>query len=270
MHWNFLTERLDPDALYFDCRSEGLYAESTIQGAYGAAFAKKPFGSGPQSLSKLSGYLSGVIQAIENEKKSSIVVFDEGAGMYASRLTWLLMGAGITDVKILYLRFSEIPGDYKGEGAGQISLDAHARAIKLKGIASVNQVKENLTRVQLIDARTPDEFEGRLPRMNNSESGDICGRIPGSVNWDWRNLYGPDGHLKDRFEIMEDVRRIGLIQERPTIIYDYNGARSATTALVLGRSGYRHVSVYLGSWMEWRKTRLPKQNMRIYAGPAVH
>ena len=43
-----------------DCRSDNQYRESTIKGALGASFAKKPFGSGPQSMAKLSGFIEDV------------------------------------------------------------------------------------------------------------------------------------------------------------------------------------------------------------------
>ncbi|MDH5657292.1 MAG: rhodanese-like domain-containing protein, partial [Spirochaetia bacterium] len=90
--------------------------------------------------------------------------------------------------------------------------------------------------------------------------------IPGSVNWDWRLLYGENGHIKSRQELVSQIRKIGIIQERPTLLYDFNGARSCSTALVLSRCGYKQISVYLGSWMEWRKSSLPKQNVQNWSG----
>lgn len=269
LSWNFLNEYIEDGPLYLDCRSESLYDQGTIEGAYGAAYIKKPFGSGPQSLGRLSGFLNAVIETAGKMSKSKIIVFDEGVGMYASRMAWLLMGAGFESVQILSLRFQEIPGEMMGKGAGQITGEEMKAPLNIKGISSITQVQQNLTRVQLLDVRTPEEYNGDIPRMSNFEPGSICGRIPGSLNWDWRRLYGPDGHLKDKSEIIVDIRSIGLIQERPTVIYDFNGARSSTTALVLSRCGYRQVNIYLGSWMEWRKSRLPKQNMNVWAGEAV-
>ena len=127
-------------------------------------------------------------------------------------------------------------------------------------IILINNLQKELTRVQLIDARTPEEYEGELPRMISPEPGSMCGRIPGSINWDWRSLYNQDGVLRDKMDIIMDIKRMGFMQERPTVIYDFNGARSCTMALVMHCCGYRNISVYLGSWMEWRKSNLPKQN----------
>ncbi|MBI3395752.1 MAG: thiosulfate sulfurtransferase [Spirochaetia bacterium] len=259
--WNFLTDEVDPGALLLDCRSEEQYSQGTLARAVGAAFVKKPYGSGPASMSKLSGYL------IEIKKRAGdrpVICFDEGEGMYASRLAWLLMGMGLPDVRLLGIRSSDFTKDMIKPGTEQIESGPTDVALPLKGIVTIGFLQQNLTRVQLIDVRTPEEYEGVLPRMTNPEPGSVCGRIPGSINWDWRLLYGPEGHLKTKMAIIMDIKRIGLIQERPTVLYDFNGARSCTAALLLSRCGHRQVQVYLGSWMEWRKSSMPKQNMRKY------
>jgi thiosulfate/3-mercaptopyruvate sulfurtransferase len=264
LKWNFLIETMDPDAVYLDCRSEEQYNLSSIRGAHGAAFIKKPFGSGPNSVMTLSNFLRSVKSIVKDGNQ--VVVFDEGEGMYASRMLWLLYGIGISQAKLLAIRFVDIAPEMLGEGAGQITAASETKSIEIKGTIPVSYVQKNLTKMQILDVRMPEEYQGSLPRMVNPEIGSVCGRIPGSINWDWRRLYGLDGHLKSKVEMISDIRSIGLIQERPTMIYDFNGARSCTTALVLTRCGYRDVNVYLGSWMEWRKTDLPKQNVRIWRG----
>ena len=262
-NWNFLTSEPDAGALYLDCRSEDQYEQGTVKGALGAAFIKKPFGSGPQSTQKLSGYLTALKKAV-GEKR--IVVFDEGEGMYACRMLWMLYGMDINDARILAMKYQEIPKELLGKGAGQIQEEPGASAVKLKGFETLSNIQQNLTKLQIVDVRMPEEYTGEIPRMINPEVGSVCGRIPGSVNWDWRLLYGIDGHIKGKGELVSQIRKTGIIPERPTLLYDFNGARSCTTALVLSRCGYRQISVYLGSWMEWRKTNLPKQNMQIWKG----
>ncbi len=265
LSWNFLAEDLEENAIYLDCRSEELYEKSTIRGAHGAAFIKKPYGSGPQSMQKLSGFVK-TIQKIAADK--TIIAFDEGEGMYASRMTWVLQASGI-NARMLGTRFQDFPDSWEGEGRGQIECESSVDSIVWKGIATIGFLQQNLTRVQLLDVRTPEEYDGVLPRLTQPEDGSICGRIPGSMNWDWRTLYDTEGHIRQKMSVISDIKRIGLIQERPTVIYDYNGARSCTTALVLSRCGYRQVQVYMGSWMEWRKTALPKQNTRAFVGAAL-
>lgn len=254
---------MESDSLYIDCRSEEQYANGTVKGALGAAFIKKPYGSGPQSSAKLSSYLASLKKAADKKK---IIVFDEGEGMYACRMLWLLYGIDLNDAKILAMKFTDIPPEKMGAGSGQIEADSEAPVLKLKGVESLTNIQQSLTKLQIVDVRMPEEYDGILPRMINPELGSVCGRIPGSTNWDWRLLYDKDGHIKGKGELVSQIRATGIIPERPTLVYDFNGARSCTTALILSRCGYRQVSVYLGSWMEWRKTSLPKQNMRVWKG----
>ncbi|MEQ8351127.1 MAG: rhodanese-like domain-containing protein [Leptospiraceae bacterium] len=262
MSWNFLTPEIPEDSLMLDCRSENQYRESTIKGAVGASFAKKPFGSGPQSMAKLSGFVEDVRNRMQ--KHRGILIFDEGQGMYASRLGWLLHSAGIKDFMILSRKFDDLDPSMLGPGQDLLESPPAEKPTTFQGICSISHVQINLTKVQLVDVRTPEEHEGKVPRMLSPEPGSICGKIPGSMNFDWRRLYDKKGNLRPRPDVLTAIRSMGLIPERPTILYDFNGARSSTMALVLTRCGYKHVSVYLGSWMEWRKSSLPKQNYKIW------
>ena len=262
MNWDFLADFIEPNALLLDCRSEDAFSAGTLAGAFGVAAIKKPFGSGPKSMAQLSGIINEILARANG--KSSIISFDEGQGMYASRMTWLLHTIGYTKAKMLSAKISEMKPEQLEPGQEQIPVHAADKPRTFRGIFSIAELQQNLTRVQLLDVRTPNEYEGLLPRLTNPEPDSICGRIPGSINWDWRLLYGPDGHLKEKMGLLMEIKKRGLIQERPTVIYDYNGARSCTTALILRNSGYKQIHVYLGSWMEWRKSNLPKQNVRAW------
>lgn len=264
MSWNFLTDTIPDGALLLDCRSDGPYAKSTLKGALGASYIKKPFGSGPVSLGRLSGFLE-LIRA-RADKHSSILVFDEGQGMYAGRMAFLLEAAGIGPVFIYSRRLENVEAGLLAPGKETLVSEPLEKPLPLQGIVAMSHVQVNLTKVQLVDVRTPEEHDGLVPRMVQPEVGSVCGKIPGSMNYDWRRLYDAKGAIRPRGEVGGDVRSIGLIPERPTILYDFNGARSCTVGLVLKRLGYRQVQVYLGSWMEWRKSTLPKQNVRTWKG----
>ncbi len=213
-------------------------------------------------MAKLSGFIEDVRNRMQ--KHRGILIFDEGQGMYASRLGWLLHSAGIKDFLILSRKFGELESGMLAPGTETLDSAPADKPSTFQGICSISHVQVNLTKVQLVDVRTPEEHEGKLPRMVSPEPGSICGKIPGSMNFDWRRLYDAKGNLKPRPDVLAAIRSMGLIPERPTILYDFNGARSSTMALVLTRCGYKHVSVYLGSWMEWRKSSLPKQNYKVW------
>jgi thiosulfate/3-mercaptopyruvate sulfurtransferase len=260
--WNFLTAQIEEDALLLDCRSEEAFAESTIRGACSAANIRKAHGSGPNSILKLSGFVRSIQKLAEGKK--SIITFDEGMGMFAGKMAWVLKSAGMKNVSVLGRRFADLDPSELGQGREVIVEQEVKTPIAFKGIVPISHVQTNLTRVQLVDVRSPEEYEGIIPRLISPEPGSRCGRIPGAVNYDWRLIYDEGGNIRPRNDVGRELRMAGLIPERPTILYDFNGARASMMAFIFLECHYRHVEVFLGSWMEWRKTRLPAQNAHIW------
>ncbi|MCS7204808.1 MAG: sulfurtransferase [Leptospiraceae bacterium] len=262
--WKFLISEIPKNSLLLDCREEQFYKEKTIKGAYSAALIRKPTGSSDKSLLKLSSFLKSIEDLSENYE--NIIVFDEGLGMFAGKLAFLLKQILEKNKKIyIYNKlFDEIPESELEPGKIVISETKIQKPYQFKDIVSISYVQINLIKVQLIDVRTKDEYEGLIPRFNNSEPGEICGRIPGSIHFDWLELYDETGYLLPKQTVLKKLKKANLILERPTILYDYNGARACFMALVLKESKYKDVKVYLGSWLEWRKTQLPKQNLNVW------
>ena len=56
--------------------------------------------------------------------------------------------------------------------------------------AGFEYVKDNLGKIKIIDARTPEEFDGTVIRAARA------GHIPTSENIDWSNNLTSDGKLK--------------------------------------------------------------------------
>ncbi|MBW7857689.1 MAG: thiosulfate sulfurtransferase [Leptonema sp. (in: Bacteria)] len=260
--WTFLAYDIEADDLLLDCRSEEAFTAATIRGAYSAALIRKAHGSGPNSLLKLSGFVKSVQKLAENKK--NIIVFDEGMGMFSGKMAWVLKSAGLKNVQVYGRRFSDVESSDTAPGLEVITEQDLKSPINFRGIVPISHVQTQLTRVQLVDVRSPEEYDGILPRHVNPEPGSRCGRLPGSLNFDWRQIYDGDGYIRSKVEIGKELRLAGLIPERPTILYDYNGARSSVMAFLFQECNYRHVDVFLGSWMEWRKTRLPAQNSSVW------
>ncbi len=262
LDWKFLISYIPDNALLLDCRSVEEYQKSTIKGAYCAALIKKPYGSSTKSLLKLSSALKTILDL--SQSYENIVIFDEGLGMYAGKLCFLLKSITNKKVYILNKLFSEIPESKLGEGKNIIEETPVEKPFDFKDIVPISYVQINLVKAQLIDVRTYEEYEGLLPRYINPEPGSLCGRIPGSIHFDWLELYDDNGYILPKQMVIKKIRQANLIVERPTILYDFNGARSCFVALILKECKYRDVKVFLGSWMEWRKTKLPKQNENIW------
>jgi thiosulfate/3-mercaptopyruvate sulfurtransferase len=111
--------------------------------------------------------------------------------------------------------------------------------------------------LQLIDARTPREFDGGDIRAIRG------GHIPGAVNIPYeRNWKDPETAAKlARRQVSdsngmglrtkEELRALyaGLDPEKETVVYCQSGVRAAQTASVLRELGFRSVRVYDSSWL---------------------
>ncbi|TGM35870.1 thiosulfate sulfurtransferase [Leptospira biflexa] len=262
MNWNFLKTEIEPGDFLIDCRSQSAYEEETLEGAYYYPFIKKAFGSDPESQKKLYGPMAAVVQEFQKSKKARIIVFDEGMGMFSTRMVYLLRGMGIKEAYVLGQKWPATGKKAKGEL--KIEPPIADKAKPIEGVVDKAFMERNLTKLQIFDARTMDEYEGRLPRLTAPEEGTLCGRLPGAFLWDWRNLYDGEANLIERSLFKKRLNGFPFMPERPTVIYDYNGARSCLLALMLREAGYIDVTTYQGSWFEWRKSNLPKQAVAVF------
>lgn len=92
-----------------------------------------------------------------------------------------------------------------------------------------NVLEEHLGRVQVLDVREPDEFDGAL------------GHIVGAK-------LVPLGTLMDRVE--------KLSKEKPLVVVCRSGARSAQATVLLGNRGFTRVANLAGGMLRWRAQRL--------------
>jgi thiosulfate/3-mercaptopyruvate sulfurtransferase len=266
-NWSFLTDSFDTNDFIIDCRAQNLYEEGSFPDAHYFPFIKKAFGTDIESQKKMYGQIKGILEILEASEKSRVLVFDEGMGMFAARMLYFLRCAGI---KESYLFAKKWPFDIPNQAPGTKSLEFPIidKPRPLPGIVDKSFMEKNLTRLQIFDTRTKEEYDGKLPRMSSPEAGTLCGRLPGAFLWDWRTFFDSEGLVIDRSTFIRRLQGFPFMPERPTVLYDYNGARSCLTALMLKEVGYQEVYTYQGSWFEWRKSSLPKQAVSIYGQEA--
>ena len=123
--------------------------------------------------------------------------------------------------------------------------------------------------VQILDARTRDEFAGLDVRAIRG------GHVPGAVNIPYEeNWVDPDtaGKLARRevannsgMSLKSDADLHNLYSQldpnKETLVYCQSGVLSAETAAVLGKLGFRNVKVYDSSWLGYAaKLDAPVEN----------
>ena len=117
-------------------------------------------------------------------------------------------------------------------------------------------------KVQIVDARTPEEFRGEDIRA--IRGGHIPGAIPIHYMENWVDPDTPaklekklvankDGmSLKPRKDLLALYSK--LDPEKETIVYCQSGIRAAETATVLADLGFKNVRVYDSSWIGYGAT----------------
>ena len=113
--------------------------------------------------------------------------------------------------------------------------------------------------VQIIDARTPDEFSGKDVRAIRG------GHIPNAINIPFEeNWQDPATSIKlSKKQVSDnsgmtlksqaDLKKLysGLDPNQETVVYCQSGVRASETATVLKNLGFKKVKVYDSSWLGW-------------------
>lgn len=172
LNWNFLKTEIEADDFLIDCKSQASYEQETIENAYYFPFIKKALGSDPDSQKKLYFPLVKILDLVEETKKNRIIVFDEGMGMFAARMVYLLRCIGFKESYIFSGKWP-LEGVKIAEGKQilEFEIPPKEKAKPIKGVVDKAFMEKNLTRLQIFDARTKDEYEGLKPRMTNPEEG---------------------------------------------------------------------------------------------------
>ena len=236
----------DPNLILVDTRSYKEYSIEHIPGSvnldlsyyHWSDTSKEGMKAFDMEMQKLLSYVG-----LTKEKK--VVFYDELSGMSAARGVWLLLYFSHPQVFML-------DGGIKKWKSGGLPLQAKTngfRPAKFSGkingdiIVGYEYIKKNLDKIKLIDARTQEEFEGKVIRAARS------GHIPNAVNIDWNLNIAEDGTMKDTKLLSELYQRFA--QDDQIVTYCQGGYRAANSFLALKKLGFRNVKVYVGSWAEW-------------------
>ena len=120
-------------------------------------------------------------------------------------------------------------------------------------LAGFEYVLDNLDKITILDARSKEEFDGKLVRAARG------GHIPTSTNVDYTENIANDGTLKSNEELSKLYQ---MPRDTEIVTYCQGAYRAANTFLALKKIGFTNVKVYLGSWGEWGN------NCLLYTSPS--
>lgn len=242
----------DANYVVVSAEVETEYAKVHINDAVNVSYKSLEKTGGVEGLLQSPAELTKIFSAKGLSEKKTIVVYDEGAGKYASRLYWTLKYMGAPNVKIL-------DGGMVAWKAGRKPVTKNPSTVKPatftpalnKAIyADMKEVQAAAgnAKVILVDLREVAEFTGKDPKNNK-------GRIPGSVNVDHTTLNAANSLYKSKAELEKLFTAAGATKDKTIILVCPTGVRAGKGYFALKSIlGYPNVKVYEGGVNEWAAT----------------
>jgi len=235
----------DSNLVIIDARSFKEYSEGHIPGAVNLdLFAFHWFDTTKEGIESFNKQMQQLFSfaGITNEKK--VIFYDEVSGMLAARGVWLLMYFSHPQVFMLdggmkKWKKEKLPLETKANGFKPAKFSGK---INSELVASFEYIKKNLNQIQIIDARSHDEYDGTILRAARK------GHIPTAINVDWNLNVADDGTLKKGNDLLALYK---IPKDSEVVTYCQGAYRAANAFLALKKIGFKKVRVYLGSWAEW-------------------
>ena len=182
---------------------------------------------------------------------TTVVLYDDEGGLHAAWLFLVLDVLGHQRVSVLdggRQRWRAGGGAWTTERSrAPASGQAPRSRVDGERVADTAFVRDRLGKndVALVDARSPEEFDGREVRARRG------GHIPGAVNLEWTRHLRADGTFRPVAELRRMYEAEGITPDKTVVTYCQTHHRAAHTYFVLRLLGYPRVVAYTGSWAEW-------------------
>ena len=206
------------------------YANAHIPGARSFdIFGISLIDTRPQPLEAFLWIIEHLIQARGVNFDSTVVIYDDTAGMRSARLFWKEAGLPVSHE-------ATVPktGNFKMKRRPELIATAD-------DVLAVLQSKDSV----IVDTRSDGEYTGEIVRAARG------GAIPGAVHLEWVHNLDDKGYFKSADALTQMYAERDIHPDRDVIPYCQGGYRAAHTYLALRLIGYSRVRNYLGSWGEW-------------------
>ena len=238
--------------LILDARSYKDYSKGHIPGAVSLdLFSFHWADTSQKGLVSFGEHMRKILSYAGIDENKKIVFYDDVSGMLASRGVWMCLYFSHPDVQLL-------DGGLTKWISENLTIATESTIYKPSNLTTpinssiiigFEELNENIDKITIIDARSPDEFDGIIPRAARG------GHIPTAKNIDWNNNLDDSGKLKSDEELDSLYQ---MNKESEIVTYCQGAYRAANSFLSLKKLGFKNVKVYLGSWGEWgNKMDLP-------------
>jgi thiosulfate/3-mercaptopyruvate sulfurtransferase len=261
-----LAERLDdPQLAIFDCRFDlarpdsgrERYEDEHLPGAVYADLnrdlsAPVSSVSGRHPLPE-PGDFAARLRAWGVNCDSTVVAYDDGNAMYASRLWWMMRWVGHERVAVLdggLRRWMQLglplddaiptrpPGDFVARLRPELVVD----------VAQVASASADGS-LQILDARAPERYRGEVEPIDA-----VAGHVPGAVNHPFTLSLAADGRFRPASELRAALGdALGGRGAPDTVAMCGSGVTACHLLLAMEVAGLHGGRLYPGSWSEWSR-----------------
>ena len=258
-----LAANLDnPRFVIFDCRHEltnpdygaAAYAQSHLPNAHFASvdldLSSRPTGSNGRHPLPTADVFAAWLGSKGVTNDVQVVGYDNAAGVYASRLWWMLRWVGHDAVAVL-------DGGWDAWlAAGKPTTKDVPKPVPATFFPQVRDVKVDAAHIvanlqsghmKVIDARSNDRFHGQ-----NETIDPVGGHIPGAVNRFFKKNVDDSGRFRPGVELQREFR--ALIGDTPVqnVVHQCgSGVSACHNLLAMELAGMGGSRLYPGSWSEW-------------------
>ena len=243
----WLKEHLnDPNLVILDTRPKVAYMYGHIQNSISLTVEQvitiSPHGAHLVPDEKFCSELFGLIGIDETK---TVIVAGESMDPSVARIAWTLDYLGHSDTRILGIGI----GTWQSLGFAMVRAQKKLPAtkfvpkIRAEMRMESDEIKNNLGKITIIDARSPQEYLG--------------GHIPGSILSPFTDGLGQNGFLFDTKESLENLYAEKIPKGKDIVCYCMHGHRASSLFYQLKIAGYENVKLYDGSFIDWYSKRLP-------------
>ena len=233
---------------------EAAYAKSHIPGAAFAhvdrdlsAAQTGRNGRHPLPTPEASAALFGSLGIDETKQ---VVAYDQGNGMYASRLWWMLRWLGHDAAAVLDGGFAKWTQERRPV-TGEPPTVEPTKFVPSRVRPTVNAtgIAASLPRhgLLLLDARAAERYRGDVEPLDP-----VAGHIPGAINRPYSRNVSADGTFRSPRELRSEFDAMLHGRSAEDLVhYCGSGVSACHNVLAMAVAGYPLTRIYPGSWSEW-------------------
>ena len=181
---------------------------------------------------------------------TQVVAYDQGVGMYAAHLWWMLRSLGHEAVAVLDGGFAlwtregrPVATDTPAYAATTFAPRPVAATLDAAAVGAGLPSRSHL----LIDARARERFRGDTEPLDP-----VAGHIPGAVNRPFPDNLGADGRFKPASTLAAEFTALMAGRAAHDLVhYCGSGVSACHNLLAMAHAGLPGAKLYPGSWSEW-------------------